>query len=78
MTWYEAHVTGEKMYLIDTPGFDDSRTPDSDILLMVSQELARYYRGDKLLAGIVYLHDISQPRIGGLAKKVSMKGMYND
>jgi hypothetical protein len=37
---------------------------------LIFQELLRLYHGDKLVKGLIYLHDISQARIGGLALKV--------
>ncbi|KAK3350354.1 acyl transferase/acyl hydrolase/lysophospholipase [Lasiosphaeria hispida] len=69
ISWYLARIDGRKVYLIDTPGFDDSRIPDHEILRMISGLLRTYYQGGKLLRGIVYLHDITHRRIGGVNKK---------
>lgn len=38
---------------------------------MITLGLADVYkRGDKLMKGVIFMHDISQPRIGGLGKEV--------
>ncbi|KJA22643.1 hypothetical protein HYPSUDRAFT_40711 [Hypholoma sublateritium FD-334 SS-4] len=62
-------TTGLSVTLIDTPGFDDSRSDitDTDIL----QRIATYLQenGGRMLNGIIYLHRISDPRVGGAAKK---------
>jgi hypothetical protein len=68
--WYEAVVTGKKVYLIGTPGFDDSRRPDSEIMYDIRRHLFHEFSGDKLLKGLIYLYDISNNRNGGAAIKV--------
>jgi hypothetical protein len=74
LTWYEAIITNvetEKIYIIDTPGFDDSRYSDADILKMITYGfLDIYKRNDRLMKGIIFMHDISQARIGGIGKEV--------
>ncbi|OXV09199.1 hypothetical protein Egran_03041 [Elaphomyces granulatus] len=66
---YKVDINGGQVYLIDTPGFDDVRMSDTEIMDLIFQELLRLYHGDKLVKGLIYLHDISQARIGGLALK---------
>ena len=70
LTFYTVTFGDGKAYLLDCPGFDDVNTSDTEILDMIFQEVTRLYDGDKLIKGLLYFHDISQPRIGGLARKV--------
>ncbi|KAH9925218.1 uncharacterized protein B0H18DRAFT_1170661 [Fomitopsis serialis] len=49
--------------LIDTPGFDDTSRSQAEILQLIAEFLRRTYSEDKLLTGIIYLHDISSNRI---------------
>ncbi len=72
VSWYQASVDGKQVYLIDTPGFDDSRVSDMYILKHISRELKTYYEQGKLLNGILYLYDISQARARGSGLKVRM------
>jgi hypothetical protein len=67
---YEVSLNGDKVYLMDTPGFDDTRYSDSDIMFMISQRLTELSR-DKYLRGLLYFQDISQTRIGGSGLRVS-------
>ncbi|KAF9259854.1 hypothetical protein L218DRAFT_873661, partial [Marasmius fiardii PR-910] len=62
-------VDGRNVVLIDTPGFDDTTRTDTDILSMISVFLAEMYKGDKKLAGIIYLHRISDVRVGGISAR---------
>ncbi|KAK4184669.1 P-loop containing nucleoside triphosphate hydrolase protein [Podospora australis] len=57
------------IYLIDTPGFDDTTRDDSDILAEVSYFLGAVYKKEIKLAGIIYLHRITDNRMGGTALK---------
>jgi len=53
------------VHLIDTPGFNDDDLNDTDILL----EIAGYLKTGVRLSGILYLHPISDSRIGGTGKR---------
>jgi len=53
------------VHLIDTPGFNDDDLNDSDILL----EIAGYLKTGVQLSGIIYLHPISDGRMGGTGKR---------
>lgn len=66
---HAATVDGQKCYLVDTPGFDDTNRPDSEILREVANWLNLSHEADIPLAGIVYLHRISDNRLGGAAMK---------
>ncbi|KAK7047871.1 hypothetical protein VNI00_006199 [Paramarasmius palmivorus] len=60
---------GCQVTLIDTPGFDDTTTTDTDVLKMIGEYLAKTYKGGKKLAGVVYLHRISDMRMGGTSRR---------
>jgi len=60
---------GTKLYLADTPGFDDTYKSDTDILREVAGWLAEAYKNKIKLAGIIYLHRILDVRLGGSAMK---------
>ncbi|KJA22634.1 hypothetical protein HYPSUDRAFT_40697 [Hypholoma sublateritium FD-334 SS-4] len=66
--WHD-DTSGLSVTLVDTPGFDDSRSDitDTDIL----QKIANFLQGNggRSINGIIYLHRISDPRVGGAAKK---------
>ncbi|OCK99573.1 uncharacterized protein K441DRAFT_539515 [Cenococcum geophilum 1.58] len=53
--------------IVDTPGFDDSARPDSEILDEISQFLAVQYLVGIELQGIIYLHRITDNRMQGSA-----------
>ncbi|KAG8678962.1 hypothetical protein FRC09_019385, partial [Ceratobasidium sp. 395] len=57
-------VDGRDVVLIDTPGFDDTELSDTDILLRISA----CEEGHKL-TGIIYLHRITDGRIGGISRR---------
>lgn len=65
----QAGVEEKRLFLIDTPGFDDSTRSDTDILREVADWLSRSYQANIKLAGIIYLHRIGDPRMGGAAMK---------
>ncbi|KAH7925408.1 hypothetical protein BV22DRAFT_1065062 [Leucogyrophana mollusca] len=58
-----------RVVFVDTPGFDDTYVDDSEILRRISVWLARSYSDNMRLAGVVYLHDISQTRMLGTPRK---------
>ena len=57
------------MFLIDTPGFDDTHRSDTDVLTDVAHFLSASYQEHILLTGIIYLHRITDPRMSGSALK---------
>jgi hypothetical protein len=57
------------VYLVDTPGFDDSGRSDTEVLREVAAWLTDSYSTRLQLNGIIYLHRISDNRFGGSAKK---------
>ncbi|KAF8074587.1 P-loop containing nucleoside triphosphate hydrolase protein [Lyophyllum atratum] len=60
-------LDGRCVNLIDTPGFDDTNQSDTDILIMIAAFLETTYKVGKKLAGVIYLHRISDVRMGGIA-----------
>ncbi|KAG6878828.1 hypothetical protein C0992_007406 [Termitomyces sp. T32_za158] len=54
---------GKRVIVIDTPGFDHTTVDDREILRRIAVWLARSYHADMKLAGIIYLHEISQNNI---------------
>ncbi|KAG6833277.1 hypothetical protein H0H87_009452 [Tephrocybe sp. NHM501043] len=58
-----------RIIIVDTPGFDDTYVSDSEILRRIAVWLARSYSANMKLAGVIYLHEISQTRMLGTARK---------
>ncbi|KDQ53012.1 hypothetical protein JAAARDRAFT_39726 [Jaapia argillacea MUCL 33604] len=61
--------TTERVVLVDTPGFDDTNKTDMDILNMIGIWLEKTYKKQVKLAGIIYLHRISDNRMSGSPHK---------
>ncbi|KAJ8521897.1 hypothetical protein ONZ45_g1470 [Pleurotus djamor] len=55
--------------LIDTPGFDDTTKSDTDVLTMIAAFLASTYEKGATLAGVIYMHRISDFRMGGISTR---------
>ncbi|KAH7925415.1 hypothetical protein BV22DRAFT_441018 [Leucogyrophana mollusca] len=64
-----------RVVFVDTPGFDDTYLDDSEILRQIAVWLARSYSDKMKLAGVIYLHEISQARMLGTSRK--NLGMFN-
>ncbi|RDB26374.1 GTP-binding protein A [Hypsizygus marmoreus] len=62
-------MAGRRVTLIDTPGFDDTNKSDADILRMIAAFLATAYENGKKLAGVIYIHRISDFRMGGISTR---------
>ncbi|KAK7032288.1 hypothetical protein VNI00_013247 [Paramarasmius palmivorus] len=62
-------LRGRQVTLIDTPGFDDTNKSDADILKMIAAFLATMYEQKEKLAGVIYLHRISDYRMGGISRR---------
>ncbi|KAF8159710.1 P-loop containing nucleoside triphosphate hydrolase protein [Crassisporium funariophilum] len=56
---------GDRIVFVDTPGFDDTHRSDMEILQLVGDWLEKTYAADVKLAGIVYLHRITDNRMSG-------------
>ena len=54
------------VWLIDTPGFDDTDRNERDVLEMVADFFGTVYNtADGLVGGVIYLHSITNPRLTG-------------
>lgn len=62
-------LDGRNVVLIDTPGFDDTTKSDTDILRMIAAYLATTYESGRRLAGVIYIHRISDFRMGGISTR---------
>ena len=60
---------GQRIHLIDTPGFDDTNLKDAEILERIALYLTGTPERRVRLSGIIYLHRITDPRVGGTALK---------
>jgi hypothetical protein len=61
---------GEKIYLIDTPGFDDTQISDVELLKKIASALeAMYVDEDIRFAGLIYMHRITDSRVAGSSLK---------
>ncbi|KAM0232476.1 hypothetical protein ACHAP5_010729 [Fusarium lateritium] len=57
------------VYLVDTPGFDDTSKNDTEILKEVAFFFSQIYKNRVQLGGIIYLHRITDNRVSGTALK---------
>lgn len=57
------------VYLVDTPGFDDTNRSDKEVLKELVTWLGSSYKQKIQLNGIIYLHRITDPRMQGSARK---------
>ncbi|EKM53858.1 uncharacterized protein PHACADRAFT_98220, partial [Phanerochaete carnosa HHB-10118-sp] len=60
---------GRQVTLIDTPGFDDTLKTDTEILKHIASFLANAYRENKKLSGVIYMHRISDFKVGGISRR---------
>lgn len=64
-----SQLGGQRLVIVDTPGFDDTYVSDSEILQRIALWLADAYHGEMKLGGVIYLHDISLSRMLGTTRK---------
>ncbi|KAK2693515.1 hypothetical protein QWA68_006959 [Fusarium oxysporum] len=70
VTTYQCKWSGTSdIYLLDTPGFDDTNRSDTEVLKEIALCLTKTYEDNIKLSGILYLHRITDRRMGGSAKK---------
>ncbi|KAL2829143.1 ankyrin repeat-containing domain protein [Aspergillus pseudoustus] len=60
---YDTIDTLQTIYLIDTPGFDDTYQTDSEVLGEIARWLEASYASKTRLSGIIYLHRITESSI---------------
>lgn len=57
------------VWLVDTPGFDDAHLSDTDVLREIATWLSNSYKDTAKLHGIIYLHRITDNKLGGSAMR---------
>lgn len=57
------------VYLVDTPGFDDTNRTDTEVLRTLANWLTDSYVKQVKLNGMIYLHRITDPKMQGAAKR---------
>ena len=62
-------VGGTDIYLVVTPGFNDTARSNGDIILAISKGLLTQKALGMKLMGIIYLHDITQYKWTGALKR---------
>ncbi|THH21432.1 hypothetical protein EUX98_g8387 [Antrodiella citrinella] len=62
-------LNGRLVTLIDTPGFDDTIKGEAEILRLIADFLAATYEGGRKVDGVIFVHRISDYRMGGVARK---------
>ena len=62
---YQMTFEGKRVFLIDTPGFNDSSACDVDILNDLAGWLAKAYKDSVHMNGLIYLHGIQDSRMTG-------------
>ncbi|KAF6749529.1 P-loop containing nucleoside triphosphate hydrolase protein [Ephemerocybe angulata] len=65
---YEPLENGD-VIIVDTPGFDDTQASDFEILKRIADWLKTSCQEGARLVGVIYMHDISQDRFSGTARK---------
>lgn len=58
-------ASGKRVFLLDTPGFNDTRRDDAEVLRDITFVLAQLHRRAVPVAGLVYCHDITRNRFEG-------------
>ncbi|KAK6837939.1 hypothetical protein PG987_006220 [Apiospora arundinis] len=65
---YEFRRPGQgTIHIVDTPGFDDTFAADSEVLRDIAAFMTKTYQSSVKLAGIIYLHRITDNRVSGSA-----------
>ncbi|KAG0705706.1 P-loop containing nucleoside triphosphate hydrolase protein [Suillus ampliporus] len=62
-------LDGRRVILVDTPGFDDTTKSDTDVLKMIAAYLQTMHKQGNLLSGVIYMHRISDIRVGGTSRR---------
>ncbi|KAH7071501.1 P-loop containing nucleoside triphosphate hydrolase protein [Paraphoma chrysanthemicola] len=62
-------IPGTNVWMVDTPGFDDTFNEDGIILDRVDRSLAEFFHQSITIAGMLYVHDITKTRMQGSAMK---------
>ncbi|KAF8416815.1 P-loop containing nucleoside triphosphate hydrolase protein [Tirmania nivea] len=62
---HSVRIDGFQVNLIDTPGFDDHKRSETEVLQTIATYLAKAAYSQVFLNGIIYIHSISETRMGG-------------
>ncbi|KAF9115031.1 gTPase, IMAP member 8 [Mortierella sp. AM989] len=60
---------GHSVMILDTPGFDDTKRSDTEILTGIAEYLMNLYKANYRISGIIYLHSIADTRMRGSSYK---------
>lgn len=66
---YAFKGTTYEVHLVDSPGFDDDIVGDAKVLEGIAAYVNLTYKLKERLAGVLYLHDITKARMGGVGKR---------
>ncbi|KAI0184667.1 hypothetical protein EV127DRAFT_443681 [Xylaria flabelliformis] len=66
---FRSELEGRDVYLIDTPGFDDTTREDAETLTAVAHYLSVSYANNVSINGILYLHRVSDTRVGSSTRR---------
>lgn len=66
---YACQGTTYEVHLIDSPGFDDNIIGDVKVLESIASYVNITYKLKERLAGVLYLHDISKAKMGGVGQR---------
>ena len=66
---FDFELDGNQVYLIDTPGFNDTDCSDAETLAVLATYLSASYVQNVFIHGIVYLHSIANNRMSGSSKR---------
>ena len=69
MNFLASNSQSYDVFLADIPGFDDSTRSDTDALKNIVTWLGAMRQIDIKLSGIIYLHRITDDRIGGMSRR---------
>jgi len=58
---------GHEFALVDTPGFDDSHRSNQEVVEQILEWLAVEHRSNAEFVGVIYVHNIMNPRMQGSA-----------
>lgn len=66
---YTHNNTLYEIHLIDSPGFEDGTLVDTQVLSDIANYINTNYKLKKRLAGVLYLHDITKAKVGGVGQR---------
>ncbi|KAG6908929.1 hypothetical protein DXG01_002708 [Tephrocybe rancida] len=65
----DSEFPNNRIFLVDTPGFDDSTLPPSEVVRHISIWLANSYSARMKVAGVIYCYNIMDTRWSGSAQE---------